>query len=661
MIHTTGRKKQNKNMLRGLKLDKSNNSDSGSSGKKSEAANNDADHHHHHHQQQQKRTMQRESWMLSPPPPPSGDNDGGGSRSSYNDDDDESGTRGRQPSARELNPYWKDGGDGLPTRCPSSSKPSVASVGDGGASWRARALRRMRERASLEGSSTTREEAEQRFAQELKRRREERRSERRGSSSSFPGGSGISSGSGTRGGSVSRSRSVGDGVRPRDRDTSPSASASYRGGNHSVVKDDGGGGGSSSQYGRQQWKRQRQDISDSCRSGGSAPAAVAEADIDIPTRTDAPRGRQADAAKDAGDIDERMNKLAAMAMKAQLMGNDERYHELNSELEMLRKQQQQQMSSAAGAAQSSSSSQQQQQPPQKEIVVLPEFDLRGRRIASRADYGNLGTSSAQPTDAQSVQRMFQEEIMDDTSQSSARSLYRDMTRSKRLGKDRSMDQEYDDMYSSGAMESFSSGDIGRKRRRDRRMDSRDTMQRQEQHVKRMQIREHLRQSSIFEKCHFCFGADRGSAVFKKHLVIALGEKCLLMLPPFGSLVEQHCVIAPLDHKLSLAHLDEDEQQEVQRFKQSLRRMFHAQKKDVLFMETVTPYNLRKQRHAYLECIPVPIQTGQEAPSFFKKAIMEADEEWSQNKKLIDTKGRTIEKVHCCDCIGVDIGIGDYYW
>lgn len=198
------------------------------------------------------------------------------------------------------------------------------------------------------------------------------------------------------------------------------------------------------------------------------------------------------------------------------------------------------------------------------------------------------------------------------------------------------------MFDSGGMESFTSGGpSGKKRKRDQ---DRLNLEQREQRARRMQIREHLRQETIFQKCHFCYGASRGSKVFKKHLVISLGDKCLLMLPPFGSLVDQHCIIAPLDHKLSMAHLDEDEQHEVERFKQSLRNMFMAQNMDVLFMETVTPYNLRRQRHAYLECIPVPIHAGQEAPSFFKVAIMESDEEWSQHKKVIDTQGRSIQKV-----------------
>ena len=66
---------------------------------------------------------------------------------------------------RELNPFWKDGGDGKPTEEAEAERPKLApgaallsagksgGVGDGGASWRLKALRRAKERAAEEGKS----------------------------------------------------------------------------------------------------------------------------------------------------------------------------------------------------------------------------------------------------------------------------------------------------------------------------------------------------------------------------------------------------------------------------------------------------------------------------------------------------------------------------
>lgn len=66
-------------------------------------------------------------------------------------------------------------------------------------------------------------------------------------------------------------------------------------------------------------------------------------------------------------------------------------------------------------------------------------------------------------------------------------------------------------------------------------------------------------------------------------------------------------------------------------------MFHEQNKGVVFMETVT--NIRSQRHTVIEAIPIPYGVYEDAPAYFKEAIMASDEEWSQHKKLIDTSER----------------------
>jgi hypothetical protein len=66
-------------------------------------------------------------------------------------------------------------------------------------------------------------------------------------------------------------------------------------------------------------------------------------------------------------------------------------------------------------------------------------------------------------------------------------------------------------------------------------------------------------------------------------------------------------------------------------------MFAKEKRSVIFMEIAM--NFKKQRHTFLECIPVEINMIKQAPIYFKKAIQESESEWSQHKKLIDMTNR----------------------
>ncbi|BFI32110.1 hypothetical protein AXG93_1520s1150 [Marchantia polymorpha subsp. ruderalis] len=137
-----------------------------------------------------------------------------------------------------------------------------------------------------------------------------------------------------------------------------------------------------------------------------------------------------------------------------------------------------------------------------------------------------------------------------------------------------------------------------------------------------------------ERCQFCFeNADR-----PKHLVIAMANSTYLMIPPRTSLVPFHCFIVPMQHEGATRNVDESVWQELRNFKKCLVQMFAKQGKEVLFLETAMEL-ARQRRHCYIECIPVPSDAAKDAPLYFKKAIDEAEDEWSQHnsKKLIDTR------------------------
>ncbi|XP_058519945.1 CWF19-like protein 2 isoform X1 [Ochotona princeps] len=160
---------------------------------------------------------------------------------------------------------------------------------------------------------------------------------------------------------------------------------------------------------------------------------------------------------------------------------------------------------------------------------------------------------------------------------------------------------------------------------------------EEEHQRRRAIAEHQSLAAQMEKCLYCFDSSQ----FPKHLIVAIGVKVYLCLPNFQSLTEGHCLIVPLQHHRAATLLDEDIWEEIQMFRKALVKMFEDKGLDCIFLET--NMSLKKQYHMVYECIPLPKEVGDMAPIYFKKAIMESDEEWSMNKKLIDLSSKDIRK------------------
>ncbi|KAM2212193.1 hypothetical protein COP1_022392 [Malus domestica] len=136
-----------------------------------------------------------------------------------------------------------------------------------------------------------------------------------------------------------------------------------------------------------------------------------------------------------------------------------------------------------------------------------------------------------------------------------------------------------------------------------------------------------------ERCLFCFENPRRPA----HLVVAIANFTYLMLPQQQPVVPGHCCILPMQHVASTRTVDDDMWQEIRNFKKCLIMMFAKQEKEVVFLETVMGL-AQQRRHCIVECIPMPNEIAKEAPLYFKKAIDEAEDEWSQHnaKRLIDT-------------------------
>ncbi|KAL9231361.1 hypothetical protein vseg_006598 [Gypsophila vaccaria] len=136
-----------------------------------------------------------------------------------------------------------------------------------------------------------------------------------------------------------------------------------------------------------------------------------------------------------------------------------------------------------------------------------------------------------------------------------------------------------------------------------------------------------------ERCLFCFENPQRP----KHLVVAIANFTYLMLPQFTPVAPGHCCIVTLQHELATRMVDDNVWEEIRNFKKCLIMMFAKQGKEVIFLETVL-WLSQQRRHCMIECIPLPQEIAKDGPLYFKKAIDEAESEWSQHdaKKLIDT-------------------------
>lgn len=150
------------------------------------------------------------------------------------------------------------------------------------------------------------------------------------------------------------------------------------------------------------------------------------------------------------------------------------------------------------------------------------------------------------------------------------------------------------------------------------------------------ISDYRKTKHILDTCPLCHHEDTSTP--PQAPLVSLATRVYLTLPtspeitPYGLCAS----IVPIQHRTSLLDCDDDEWEEIRNFMKSLSRFYFSHKPSytIIFYENAA-HDGRK-RHASLEAVPLPLDLGDTAPAFFREAIMAADEEWTQHKKLIDT-------------------------
>ncbi|NP_001028924.2 CWF19-like protein 2 [Danio rerio] len=326
--------------------------------------------------------------------------------------------------------------------------------------------------------------------------------------------------------------------------------------------------------------------------------------------------------------DEEMNKLGAKIVKAEIMGNTALLEKLRAQMEAARRAKEKR-------AQIKDQSKQASEPAVSEKeVLLFRTDPSGRAWPVNAPSETLEPRGGRrkrkaiethqdgervryfdDDDGVDLREMVRREKMSSAEDQNA--LYSRMA-AKMMGRTDGDNYTLDDMFVSSAAQKERAG-------------------RDEERQRNKAVQETRRLAGRMEKCPHCFD----SAELPKHLIIAVGTKVYLCLPNSVSLTEGHCLIVPVQHHTAATGLDEDIWGEIQMFRRALVRMFESQELDCVFLET--HMNPKRHLHMVYECVPMPRELGDMAPIYFKKAIMESDEEWAMNKKVVDLSKRDIRQ------------------
>lgn len=476
--------------------------------------------------------------------------------------------------SRELNPFFRDGGKGLP---PAEVKDvgGNLTVGDGGASWRRKALQRQKEQAEREGrvfeSPTLVETPRQQ--------------------SSLRQTSSTSSLSGPM-------------LKPSGYTPTPSRQSS-----------------ATPATSRQSKYAQPLHAPIPLTPLLKPEESEEEEGVGSPDESDT---QQQEQEPEKSYTLEDINAIGADLMRAELMGDDEEIESLKAKLAEAKRSQ-------SSAPRNVSSK------PAVEAVILTKVGKNGLVIPATGisaerqrnpNTGKLKRESAKPgathTEGERVRYFADDDnhtlgsmVLSEKmgTSDSADSLFHKFT-STRMPTATTTDDDFtmDDLFESRVARKESDG-------------KRETREREKA------VFEQQKMMSSLAKCDFCME----NSGFNKSMLISMGVKVYLSLPVRGSICEGHCILVPVRHSTSLTAIDEDVYDELLMFQKCLVQMFAEQNQDVIFMETV--YNPSKNRHTVVHCIPLDGENAEFAPMIFKKAILESDAHWATNKRLIDTTAK----------------------
>jgi len=485
--------------------------------------------------------------------------------------------REKRRLALELNPYFKNGGSGVPTdengEVKNEPKKPKYTIGDAGSKWRMMKLRRVYEMAEEEGKPV-----------------EEIALMRYGSLEEFQ--------------EAVHEKEVLD----QRKGGKSSSSSHYRSSNYNSNVKTGSGHFKKPKEYPEQDNTSSKSATEEKKEAPSQPKNL----LSIPTMTTPIPVTTPSTANDGKPVltKNQLNKLNSKIMKARLM-NSSNLKELEEEYERELKRFEE--------AKTKSET--------KQTVVLPQINSEGRlqdigKIDPNAKYSMYNKKKPKKEKFESHDehgnriRYYKD---DD------KLTLHDLMVQERMSSNKDFDR---DMAMRISRDAIFSSDLDYLDENAERLSKRK--ERTEEQKRKVSINDYKRYQEALDKCYYCYNQERTPSV----PVISLGNKVYLALPNVVEMVPGHCLIVPMNHVLTTLECEDDVWDEIRNFMKCLIQMFAEEERAVVFMETVI--NLRKQRHTVIECIPISYDDYNDSPAYFKDAIQKESEEWSQHRKIIDT-------------------------